>query len=172
MVTFKANRSDPELVPPALATPREMKALSDVDTQPALRFYATGVEFFRHHPIVDDGHDQPENQAKVVKDAVAKALTYFYPVAGRIRELPGGELVVECTGEGVVFVEADADVWLDEFGNPIIHRIHASTSSCVTLVTLVSSLASPWFSCRLAAKSSQSRTEMCGLVNSLTATCN
>uniref|UniRef100_A0A0E0EV64 Uncharacterized protein n=1 Tax=Oryza meridionalis TaxID=40149 RepID=A0A0E0EV64_9ORYZ len=120
MVTFKANRSDPKLVPPALATPREMKALSDVDTQPALRFYATGVEFFHHRPIVDDGHVELENPAKVVKDTVAKALTYYYPVAGRIRELPGGELVVECTGEGVVFVEADADVRLDEFGNSIM----------------------------------------------------
>uniref|UniRef100_A0A0E0M4Y8 Uncharacterized protein n=1 Tax=Oryza punctata TaxID=4537 RepID=A0A0E0M4Y8_ORYPU len=119
MVTFKANRSDPELVPPALTTPQEMKALSDVDTQLALRFYATGVEFFRQRPIID-GQVQPENPAKVVKDALAKALTYFYPVAGRIRELPGGEFVVECTGEGVVFVEADADVRLDEFGNPIM----------------------------------------------------
>ncbi|XP_006661593.1 acyl transferase 1-like [Oryza brachyantha] len=118
MVAFKAKRSDPELVPPALPTPRETKALSHIDTQPALRFYAAGVEFFRRRPIVDDVHDPP----KVVKDAVAKALTYYYPVAGRIHELPGGEgeLVVECTGEGVVFVEANADVTLDELGDPLV----------------------------------------------------
>ncbi|KAG8095593.1 hypothetical protein GUJ93_ZPchr0012g20615 [Zizania palustris] len=122
MVSFKANRSDPELVVPALPTPRETKTLSDVDTQPALRFYATGVEFFSRRPTIDgdDDHDQPEDPAKAVKAALAKVLVYFYPVAGRLRELAGGdEIVVECTGEGVVFVEADADVRLVEFGEPI-----------------------------------------------------
>ena len=32
---------------------------------------------------------------------------YYYPMAGRLREiLPTNKLVVDCTGEGVVFVEA------------------------------------------------------------------
>ena len=44
---------------------------------------------------------------------------YYYPMAGRLREiLPTNKLVVDCTGEGVVFVEALADVGLEEFGNP------------------------------------------------------
>lgn len=117
MATFKANRSDPELVAPALPTPREHKALSDVDTQRMLCFYATGVEFFRRHPI--DGRE-PEDPAKAVKAALEKALVYYYPMAGRLRELPGEKLVVDCTGEGVVFVEADADVRLDELGEPLV----------------------------------------------------
>ena len=35
-------------------------------------------------------------------------------VAGRLREVEGRKLVVDCTGEGVVFVEADADVCMAE----------------------------------------------------------
>uniref|UniRef100_A0A8R7QFQ6 3'-N-debenzoyl-2'-deoxytaxol N-benzoyltransferase n=1 Tax=Triticum urartu TaxID=4572 RepID=A0A8R7QFQ6_TRIUA len=35
--------------------------------------------------------------------------------AGRLRELEGRKLAVDCTGEGVLFVEADADIRLDQF---------------------------------------------------------
>uniref|UniRef100_A0A0D9XH82 Uncharacterized protein n=1 Tax=Leersia perrieri TaxID=77586 RepID=A0A0D9XH82_9ORYZ len=119
MLMFKANRSDPKLVSPASPTPQEIKVLSDVDTQLALRFYATGVEFFCQSHIAD-GHVEPKDPAKVIKDALAKALMYFYPMAGRIRELSTGKFIVECTGEGVIFVEADVDMQLDKFGNPII----------------------------------------------------
>jgi len=42
---------------------------------------------------------------------------FYYPFAGRVRDAPAGKLVVECTGEGVLFVEANADVALEEFGD-------------------------------------------------------
>ncbi|KAJ1288190.1 hypothetical protein BS78_02G071700 [Paspalum vaginatum] len=41
-------------------------------------------------------------------------------MAGRLVELPEGELVVDCTAEGVVFVEADADTGLEELGQPLL----------------------------------------------------
>ncbi|TVU25292.1 hypothetical protein EJB05_27784, partial [Eragrostis curvula] len=52
---------------------------------------------------------------------LCEALVFFYPLAGRLREIPpDGRLIVECTAVGVPFVEADADVTLLEFGEPLL----------------------------------------------------
>jgi hypothetical protein len=116
MVTFKARRSEPELVTPARPTPHETKALSHLDEQQTLRYFETVVGFFRSR-----GNRRPGDPAKAIKAALAEALVHYYPIAGRLREAAGGRrLVVDCTAEGVVFVEADADVRLDEFGEPLL----------------------------------------------------
>jgi hypothetical protein len=119
MATFTAHRSDPELVKPARLTPSETKTLSDMDDHYGHRVYIPFVEFFRRcHPT--DGHGQPEDPAVAVKAGLAKALVYYYPVAGRMRETANGKLVVDCTGEGVSFVEADAAVRLEDLGTPLL----------------------------------------------------
>jgi len=113
MTTFKAHRSNPELVTPASPTPQGSKTLSDVDSQIPLWFYATVIEFFRPRDAVD-GHETPVvDVAKAIREALAKALVYYYPIAGRLREVSKGKLAVECTGGGVVFVEAHASVRLE-----------------------------------------------------------
>lgn len=119
MVNFTSCRREPELVMPVRPTPRGIKYLSDIDNQRSFRFYATIVEFFRGQPT----HDQLPWRDPVIaiRSALAEALVYFYPVAGRLRELsPDGRLVVECTAEGVVFVEADVEVNLMELGEPLL----------------------------------------------------
>ncbi|KAF0908494.1 hypothetical protein E2562_025456 [Oryza meyeriana var. granulata] len=125
MMTFTARRSKPELVAPARPTPRETKVLSDLDDQWTLRYYETVVGFFRVCPkmaglALAGGNNNIA--AKVIKAAVAEALVYYYPVAGRLRTLlPGvNKLAVDCTAEGVVFVEATADVRLEELGEPLL----------------------------------------------------
>ncbi|KAK1692830.1 hypothetical protein QYE76_009527 [Lolium multiflorum] len=50
----------------------------------------------------------------VIRRALGEALVHYYPLAGRLREVEGRKLVVDCTGEGVLFVEADTDVRLAE----------------------------------------------------------
>uniref|UniRef100_A0A0D9WY54 Uncharacterized protein n=1 Tax=Leersia perrieri TaxID=77586 RepID=A0A0D9WY54_9ORYZ len=127
MVAFTARRSEPELVAPARPTPRETKPLSDLDDQWTLRYYETVVGFFRVSSkmaglLLSAGDNVA---AKVIRAAVAEALVYYYPVAGRLRILPadcGGnnKLAVDCTAEGVVFVEATADVQLEELGEPLL----------------------------------------------------
>jgi hypothetical protein len=56
---------------------------------------------------------------KVLKHALSKTLVYYYPGAGRIREGVGRKLMVDCTGEGVMFIEAEADITLDQFGDAL-----------------------------------------------------
>ncbi|KAM0849045.1 hypothetical protein ACQ4PT_053971 [Festuca glaucescens] len=113
-LAFVARRGEPELVAPAGPTPRELKRLSDLDDQESLRFYRSVIYFYRGHPS-RSGLDP----ARVIRHGLAAALLHYYPIAGRLRELPGRKLAVDCTGEGVWFVVADADVALDEFGDTL-----------------------------------------------------
>uniref|UniRef100_A0ACD5UBX7 Uncharacterized protein n=1 Tax=Avena sativa TaxID=4498 RepID=A0ACD5UBX7_AVESA len=115
-LAFVARRGEPEMVVPAGPTPRELKRLSDLDDQESLRFYRSVIYFCRASP----SRPRSDDPARVIRDGLARALVHYYPIAGRIREImPGRKLVVDCTGEGVWFVEADADVSLDEFGDAL-----------------------------------------------------
>lgn len=55
--------------------------------------------------------------AAVLKAALAEVLVPFYPAAGRVRLDCTGRREIDCNGEGVVFVEAECNVGLDEFGD-------------------------------------------------------
>ncbi|XP_042493724.1 benzyl alcohol O-benzoyltransferase-like [Macadamia integrifolia] len=113
-LVFKVRRLEPELVIPAKPTPREFKYLSDIDDQEGLRFQIPVIQFYRNEPAM-----RGIDPVKVIRKAIAEALVFYYPFAGRLREVHGRKLVVECTGEGIVFIEADADVMLDQFGDAL-----------------------------------------------------
>ncbi|KAH6827284.1 HXXXD-type acyl-transferase family protein [Perilla frutescens var. hirtella] len=110
-LTFKVTRKSPVLIPPAKPTPHELRFLSDIDDQYGLRFQMPLIEIYRNNPSM-----RGKDPVRTIRDAVAKALVFYYPFAGRLREYATRKLVVECTGEGVVFVEADADVSLQQLG--------------------------------------------------------
>ncbi|TVU14600.1 hypothetical protein EJB05_38076, partial [Eragrostis curvula] len=60
-------------------------------------------------------HADNRDLVAVIRRALGKALVPYYPVTGRLREVEARKLqVVDCTGEGVLFVLADADVRLAE----------------------------------------------------------
>ncbi|XP_058103756.1 benzyl alcohol O-benzoyltransferase-like [Magnolia sinica] len=107
-------RREPVLVSPAKPTPYEFKNLSDIDDQQGLRCQIPIIQFYPSNPLL--GGLDP---ARVIRDALAEALVFYYPFAGRLREGPGCKLMVECTGEGVVFIEADANVSLKQFGDTL-----------------------------------------------------
>jgi hypothetical protein len=109
---FKVVRKPAILVAPSLPTPKELLYLSNIDDQATLRFH-TPVVFFYRFNLSKMGEDP----ARVIREGLAKVLVFYYPFSGRARDAPAGKLVVECTGEGVLFVEADADVTLEEFGD-------------------------------------------------------
>ncbi|KAJ4841377.1 hypothetical protein Tsubulata_033360 [Turnera subulata] len=110
-LVFKIHRREPELLRPAKPTPYEFKHLSDIDDQEGMRYFVRAIYFYRHNPSM-----QGKDPVKVMREAIAKALVFYYPMAGRLREGPNRKLMVECTGEGVLFTEADAQVTLEELG--------------------------------------------------------
>ncbi|KAL3518933.1 hypothetical protein ACH5RR_021522 [Cinchona calisaya] len=112
-LTFRVTRQKPELVRPTESTPRECKFLSDIDDQEGLRFQIPVIQFYRNKK------DDQRDPVKVIREAIAQALVFYYPFAGRLREGPGRKLMVDCTGEGVMFIEADAEVTLDQFGDAL-----------------------------------------------------
>ncbi|KAL0393802.1 UNVERIFIED_CONTAM: Methanol O-anthraniloyltransferase [Sesamum latifolium] len=59
------------------------------------------------------------NPAKIIREALARTLVYYYPYAGRLIEGPDNKFMVDCTAEGVVFVEADASVGIDQLGDTV-----------------------------------------------------
>ncbi|CAN6334577.1 unnamed protein product [Urochloa humidicola] len=96
LISFPVRRGERQLLAPARSTPYEFKMLSDIDDQDVLRFYRSGIFFYRSN-VSKAGHDP----VKVIKSALAEALVHFYPLAGRLRELqPTRKLAVECTGDG------------------------------------------------------------------------
>ncbi|XP_050874807.1 omega-hydroxypalmitate O-feruloyl transferase isoform X3 [Lathyrus oleraceus] len=58
-----------------------------------------------------------EEAGEVIKDALSKILVPYYPMAGKLIISSEGKLIVDNTGEGAVFVEAEADCAVDEIGD-------------------------------------------------------
>ncbi|KAM0935751.1 putative benzyl alcohol O-benzoyltransferase [Dioscorea sansibarensis] len=117
--SFSVKRQAPVLITPPELTPRELKPLSDIDDQTGLRFEMPALFFYRAKPAMAE-----RDPAKVIGEALSKSLVFYYPFAGRVREGPGQKLFVDCTGEGVVFVEGDANVRLDDFGDELPPPVH------------------------------------------------
>lgn len=112
---FTVRRQKPELIRPATPTPCDRKLLlSDIDDQEGLRFQVPVIQFYRHGPSMK-GRDP----VKLIREALAQTLVFYYPFAGRLKEGPGRKLFVDCTGDGVMFIEADADVTLEQFGQAL-----------------------------------------------------
>ncbi|XP_017233968.1 benzyl alcohol O-benzoyltransferase [Daucus carota subsp. sativus] len=116
-LVFTVTRQSPELITPSKATPHEYKLLSDIDDQEGLRFQIPVIQFYaKKNDFVDARKMDP---VKVIREALAKTLVFYYPFAGRLREGAGRKMGVDCTAEGVMFIEADADVTLEEFGDAL-----------------------------------------------------
>ncbi|XP_071695349.1 benzyl alcohol O-benzoyltransferase-like [Rutidosis leptorrhynchoides] len=114
-LTFTVRRRTPELIVPAKPTPQELKPLSDLDESQVSRVQVSSIYFYR-----GDQKMRNKNPASVIREALSKLLVFYYPFAGRLKEGPKGKLMVDCSGQGVMFIEAEADVTLDQFGYPLL----------------------------------------------------
>ncbi|KAI3854669.1 hypothetical protein MKX03_005265 [Papaver bracteatum] len=92
-----------------IETPKDLHFLSNLDTMVAM------IDTFHcFNKILDVGR---LDAAEVIKDGLAKVLVYYYPLAGRIIMNEKHKFMVNCTGEGVLFVEAEANLALEEIGD-------------------------------------------------------
>ncbi|KAK9272395.1 hypothetical protein L1049_002767 [Liquidambar formosana] len=107
LLDFTVHVGEQELVRPAAPTPREFKYLSNIDDQTGLRNHIPFVHFYSPSRTLCG-----QDLIVMMKQALAKVLVYYYPVAGRLRNADKGKLVVDCCGEGVIFREAHADITL------------------------------------------------------------
>uniref|UniRef100_A0A1D1ZKK6 Omega-hydroxypalmitate O-feruloyl transferase n=1 Tax=Anthurium amnicola TaxID=1678845 RepID=A0A1D1ZKK6_9ARAE len=102
----------PTIVAPAVETQKGFQYfLSNVDQTLA------GVPLHVIYSFKAEGKGN-EEAAEVMREALARVLVHYHPLAGRLAiSSEEGRLVVDCTGEGVVFVEADADCRLEHIGD-------------------------------------------------------
>ncbi|KAI3936585.1 hypothetical protein MKW92_032423 [Papaver armeniacum] len=98
------------MVPPAEETPKDLYFLSNFDT---MNMNMLNTIYCFNKPF-DVGRLDP---AEAIRDGLAKVLVDYYPMAGRITMIENGKFMVNCTGEGALFVEAEANITLDEIGD-------------------------------------------------------
>ncbi|XAR50360.1 Omega-hydroxypalmitate O-feruloyl transferase [Bertholletia excelsa] len=103
------NQGPPTLVPPAEETEKGLYFLSNLDQNIAV--VVRTIYCFKSE---ERGN---EKASQVIKDALSKVLVHYYPLAGRLAISPEMKLIVDCTGEGGVFVEAEANCRIDEIGD-------------------------------------------------------
>lgn len=112
---FRVKRCEPELVVPENPTPPGIKKLSNIDDQEGFRFNFPVMFFYKSSPSM-----RGQDPVGVIRGGVAKALVYYFPLAGRIVEGAERRLMVNCSGEGVLFVEADANVMIEQLGDSVL----------------------------------------------------
>ncbi|KAJ4960719.1 hypothetical protein NE237_020629 [Protea cynaroides] len=109
MIEQSVKHGEPILVPPAEETKKGLYFLSNLDQNIAV--IVRTIYCFKSD---EKGNEQA---GQVIKDALAKVLVHYYPLAGRLTISSQGKLIVDCTGDGAVFVEAEANCNMEEIGD-------------------------------------------------------
>ncbi|KAM3319549.1 omega-hydroxypalmitate O-feruloyl transferase [Capsicum chacoense] len=102
-------QGEPTLVPPAEETEKGQYYLSNLDQN-----IAVPVRTIYCFKSEEKGN---ENAAEVMKEALSKVLVHYYPLAGRLTISQEMKLIVNCSGEGAVFVEAEANCAIEDIGD-------------------------------------------------------
>ncbi|KAM4095926.1 hypothetical protein ACJW30_08G068300 [Castanea mollissima] len=93
---FSLDRKDFVLVLPAKPTSSCVLSLSSIDNNPNLQLLSHTV-YVQADP------------ANVIREALSKALVYYYPLAGKLKKNCAGKLQINCTGDGVPFLVATSN---------------------------------------------------------------
>ncbi|QCD97359.1 spermidine hydroxycinnamoyl transferase-like [Vigna unguiculata] len=96
---------------PSETTPNE--TLFSLCEQIKLRTHAPLLYVFKPHP-----HHDASSFVNILRHALSKALTIYYPVAGRLSWIQGGRWELHCNAKGAQILEAICkDVTLDDLGD-------------------------------------------------------
>ena len=126
---FSLVKKDVELVKPSKPTPSDIVlSFSSIDNlisleiltptifvyQPKSKSQPSDLHDDHDHNIENNHHDDHDHDqqdpAEVIKEALSKALVYYYPLAGRLkRQQDDGRLKLTCNANGVPFLVASAD---------------------------------------------------------------
>ncbi|XP_076936008.1 shikimate O-hydroxycinnamoyltransferase-like [Bidens hawaiensis] len=89
--------------------------------------------------------------SNIMKDSLSRVLVTFYPAAGRFKQCHDGRIEIDCQGQGALFVEAECDRMLDDFGDfapriefvklvPMVDYSKGGGESCPLFVSQVYSM--------------------------------
>ncbi|XP_042496424.1 omega-hydroxypalmitate O-feruloyl transferase-like [Macadamia integrifolia] len=99
-------------VPPAFKTINGVYFLSNLDLY-------QNITISTIYCYKSETRTSNNDACEVIKQALAEVLVHYYPFAGRLGIDSEGKLVVNCTGEGAIFVEAVANCDIDVLGDVI-----------------------------------------------------
>lgn len=108
-IELNVKQGEPTLVKPAEDTEKGLYFLSNLDQNIAV--IVRTIYCFKSD---EKGN---EKAGEVIKNALEKVLVHYYPLAGRLTISSEGKLIINCTGEGAVFVEAEANCALEKIGD-------------------------------------------------------
>ncbi|KAM1339830.1 hypothetical protein ACFX15_038028 [Malus domestica] len=102
-------KEEPTLVPPESETEKGLYYLSNLDQNIAV--------IVRTMYCFKSDSKGNEEAAEVIKKALSKILVHYYPFAGKLTISTEGKLIIDCTGDGAMFVEAEANCEMEKIGD-------------------------------------------------------
>ncbi|KAG6748777.1 hypothetical protein POTOM_048711 [Populus tomentosa] len=115
-------KSEPVLIEPQTRTHSGFFFLSNLD-----QVITSSVQTVYLYKAKKVGGSR-DTLSDIFKQSMAKILVHYYPLAGRLRLGSDGKYNVECTNEGVLFVEARANCNMDHVDVQVITDDHSETT--------------------------------------------
>ncbi|TKY59489.1 Spermidine coumaroyl CoA acyltransferase [Spatholobus suberectus] len=99
--TLSVENKEIIFIKPSKPTPTTILSLSSIDNVPENNFLSQSL-----HVYQNSLNSTKLDPANVIKEALSKALFYYYPLAGKLVRHADGKLRINCNSEGVPFIEA------------------------------------------------------------------
>ncbi|KAK6153790.1 hypothetical protein DH2020_013429 [Rehmannia glutinosa] len=108
---MKIKLTNSTMVKPLSLRPTTNLWLSTLDIQMPTDYHVPTLYFYRFTGGADFF------DPAVLKAALSRAMVEFYPIAGRLQMDNNGRIEINCNGEGLLFMEAEADGEMGDLGD-------------------------------------------------------